>query len=85
MRMLRDNVLLKQRERAEKTKGGLYLPEDKQLKDDPIADIVAVGSQVKELSTGDTVVFGSYAGTWVTINDVEHLIMKEDDILAVIS
>ena len=56
-------------------------------------EVVAVGSgkilengtkQSLEVKAGDRVLFGKYAGTEVKIDDVEHLIMREDDILGVI-
>lgn len=89
---LRDRVLVQRVEQEAKTSSGIIIPDS--AKEKPLEGIVrAVGKgrlnkdgevvalQVQE---GDKVLFGKYAGTDVTINGEEHLIMKEDDILAVI-
>jgi chaperonin GroES len=89
---LHDRVLLKQSEGEEKTKGGIIIPDS--AKEKPIeGKVVAVGSgkrledgsvrapQVKE---GDTVLYGKYSGTEVKIGGEEHLIVREDDILAIV-
>ncbi len=76
----------------EKTKGGIIIPET--AKEKPMeGEVVAVGSgkilengtkQSLEVKAGDRVLFGKYSGTEIKIDDVEHLIMREDDILGVI-
>jgi len=83
VRMLKNKVLLKQHKREEKTAGGIILPEDRQLKDEPVARVIAVGEDVKAFSEGDDVVFGTYAGTRVTIDGEECLILREEDVLGV--
>jgi chaperonin GroES len=93
VRPLHDRVLVKRTEEEEKTKGGIIIPDT--AKEKPIrGKVIAVGKgklnddgkviplEVKE---GDSVLFGKYAGTEVKIDDEEHLIMREDDILAIIS
>ncbi|MCG8422671.1 MAG: co-chaperone GroES [Proteobacteria bacterium] len=92
IRPLHDRVLVKRIDEEEKTAGGIYIPDS--AKEKPIqAKVVAVGSgkrdkdgkaialQVKE---GDKVLFSKYSGTEVKIEGEEHLIMREDDILAVL-
>lgn len=89
---LHDNILVKRVEEAEKTKGGIYIPDT--AKEKPAeGEVVAVGSgrigkdgkliplAVKE---GDRVLFQKYAGTEVKIEGEEYLIMDEDSVMAII-
>lgn len=90
---LNDRVLVKRLDSEEKTASGLYIPDTAQEKPSK-GQVVAVGPgkatddgkviamTVKE---GDSVLFSKYAGTEIQIDGVEHLVMREDDILAVIS
>jgi len=89
---LGDRVLVKRFEEEEVVKGGIIIPDTAQEKPQK-GEVVAVGKgrlnddgeaiplEVKE---GDKVLFGKYAGNEVTIDDVEYMIMREDDILAII-
>jgi chaperonin GroES len=89
---LQDRIIVKRIEEEEKTKGGIIIPDS--AKEKPMeGEIVAVGpGKVLENGTrvapsvkaGDRVLFGKYAGTEVKIDEVEHLIMREDDILGII-
>ncbi|MEE8448637.1 MAG: co-chaperone GroES [Thermodesulfobacteriota bacterium] len=89
---LHDRVIVKRLTEEEKTKGGIIIPDT--AKEKPIeGKIVAVGdgkildngTKVPlNVKSGDRVLFGKYAGTEVTIEDKEHLIMREDDILGII-
>ncbi len=89
---LNDRVLVKRLEAEEKTKGGIVLPDT--AKEKPkTGEIVEVGPgklndkgerQPLQVKKGDKILFESYAGTEVKINGEEYLIMKEDDILAII-
>jgi chaperonin GroES len=91
VRPLHDRVIVKRIEEEEKTKGGIIIPDT--AKEKPIeGKIVAVGngkvlengSKVPlEVKKGDKVLFGKYAGTDIKIDGEEHLIMKEDDIIAI--
>jgi chaperonin GroES len=93
IRPLHDRVLVKRVEEEDKSAGGIIIPDT--AKEKPIqAKIVAVGSgwrdkdgKVHELGVkaGDRVLFSKYSGTEVKIDGEEHLIMREDDILAVFS
>jgi chaperonin GroES len=90
---LGDRVVIKRLEENQMSKGGLYLPEvskEKPLK----GHIVALGKgKVLENGTtlplntsiGDLVLFGKFAGTEIKIEDETYLIMKEEDILCIIS
>lgn len=89
---LRDRVLVKYSEEAEKTAGGLYIPDSAKEKPQK-GEIVAVGAgkitddgklQAVAVKVGDTVLFDKYSGSKVTIDDVEYLIIKEEDILGTI-
>lgn len=89
---LRDRVLVKYSEEAEKTAGGLYIPDSAKEKPQK-GEVVAVGAgkitddgklQAIAVKVGDTVLFDKYSGSKVTIDDVEYLIIKEEDILGTI-
>ena len=92
IRPLQDRILVKRIEEEEKTKGGIIIPDT--AKEKPIEGVVvAVGSgYVKkdgtvrklEVKKGDRVLFGKYGGTDIKIDGEEHLIMREDDLLAII-
>jgi len=90
---LHDRVIVKRVQEEEKTKGGIIIPDT--AKEKPImGTIIAVGSGKSEgkdekkmpldVKEGDKVLFSKYAGTEVTIDGEEHLIMKEEDIIAIV-
>lgn len=90
---LGDRVLLKPLEAKEKTKGGIVLPDTAKEKPQE-GKVIAVGRgklsddgkiQVLEVKAGDKVLYGKYAGTEIKVDDEEHLVVKEEDILAIIS
>jgi chaperonin GroES len=90
---LQDRVLVKRLEEEEKTKGGIIIPDT--AKEKPIeGKVVAVGKgRIKEDGTviplevkaGDKILFSKYAGTEIQIEGEEHLMMREDDILGIIT
>lgn len=89
---LADRVVVKPSEAEEKTSGGIILPDTAKEKPQK-GTVVAVGpGKVSDNGTkipmqvkkGDRVLFGKYSGSEVTIDNVEHLIMRESDILAII-
>jgi chaperonin GroES len=89
---MEDRVILKSMEAQEKTAGGIYIPDNAKEKPQK-GEIVAVGpgkandkGQRNEmtLKVGDKVLYGKYAGTEVTIDGEEYLIVRESDVLAVI-
>jgi|TARA_R110002124_G_scaffold12206_4_gene58276 chaperonin GroES len=90
---LHDRVLVRRVASDEKTKGGLIIPES--AKEKPAeGEIVSCGDGARKesgeliamsVSAGDRVLFGKWSGTEVTIDGEELLIMKESDILGVIS
>ena len=87
-----DRVILKRVKEEEKTKGGIIIPDT--AKEKPIeGEVVAVGNgkvledgTVKKLDVkvGDRVLFGKYSGTEVKLDGEERLIVREDDILAIL-
>ena len=82
-----DRVLVEPSAAEEKTAGGLYIPDTAKEKPQR-GKIVAVGAGKKDepmtVKVGDVVLYGKYAGTEVTIEGKDYLIMRESDILAVI-
>ena len=90
---LHDRVLVRRVESDEKTKGGLIIPDS--AKEKPAeGEVVACGEGARKdsgeliamaVSAGDKVLFGKWSGTEVTIDGEELLIMKESDILGIIS
>jgi chaperonin GroES len=92
IRPLHDRVIIKRTEEEEKTKGGIIIPDT--AKEKPVEGIiVAVGDgkvledgtkSPLEVKEGNRVLFGKYAGTEINIEGEEHLIMKEDDIIAIV-
>lgn len=89
---LQDRVIVKRIEEEEKTKGGIIIPDT--AKEKPQEGIVMAvgpgkvtddGKKIPlEVKKGDRILFGKYAGTEIKIDDEEHLIMREDDILGII-
>jgi chaperonin GroES len=92
LRPLHDRILVERVEEAEKTKGGIIIPDS--AKEKPAeGKVIAVGNGrvgddgkvVKlEIKKGDRILFGKYGGTEVKIDGEEYLIMREDDVLGVI-
>jgi chaperonin GroES len=92
LRPLQDRIIVKRLEEESMTAGGLYIPDTAKEKPQK-GEIVAVGKgKITEdgkvipvdLTVGDTVLFGKYAGTEIKIDGVDYLIMREDDILGVV-
>lgn len=89
---LADRVIVEPLEAAEKTAGGLYIPDNAKEKPQK-GRIVAAGPgklsdtgaiMKMEVKAGDTILYGKYSGTEVVIEGKEYLIMRESDVLAVI-
>jgi len=92
LRPLQDRILVKRVEEETKTAGGLYIPETAKEKPQR-GEIVAAGNGKKtedgkvlplDVKVGDTVLFGKYAGTEVKVDGEDYLMMREDDLLAVV-
>ena len=89
---LGDRVVIRAFDETEEMRGGLYIPDT--AKEKPMqGKVLAVGPGrfekgelvPMELSVGQTVLYGKYSGTEVTVDDEEFLIVKESDVLAVIA
>ena len=88
---LGDRVVLKQLEAEETTKSGIVLPGQAQEKPQQ-AEVIAVGpgvvvdgKEVKmEVATGNKVIYSKYAGTEVKLDGEEYIIVKQNDILAIV-
>ena len=93
VRPLSDRVVVQALEESEQSRGGLYIPDTAKEKPQQ-GKVIAVGpgklsEQGERLSPdvkdGDTVLYGKYTGTEVTVDGEEYLILRESDILAVVN
>lgn len=79
-----DRVLVKVLQVEEKTKGGIYIPQTAQEKTQQgIVEEIGDSENIK-VKVGQKVIYDKYAGTQIKIDDIEYLILKNDDILAII-
>lgn len=87
LKPLADRVLVEAAPAEEKTAGGIIIPDTAKEKPQR-GKIVAVGNGKKDepltVKVGDSVLYGKYAGTEITIDGREYLIMRESDIFAVL-
>lgn len=92
IRPLQDRIIVKRINEEEKTAGGIIIPDTAKEKPQE-GKVVAVGKgkvgddgkvQKLDLKKGDKVLFGKYAGSEITMEGSEYLIMREDDVLGVI-
>ncbi|MGO9834965.1 MAG: co-chaperone GroES [Polyangiaceae bacterium] len=91
IRPLADRLVVKRLEQEQKTKGGIIIPDS--AKEKPVEGLVVAAGSGKVMKTGkvrplavkegDRVLFGKYSGTEVKLDGVEHVILGEDDVLAV--
>jgi chaperonin GroES len=92
IRPLHDRILVKRIDEETKTAGGLFIPDS--AKEKPVqAKVIAVGAGKRDkegklialdVKEGDRVLFSKYSGSEVKIDGEEHLIMREDDLLAIL-
>jgi chaperonin GroES len=92
IRPLHDRILIKSLDEEEMTKGGIIIPDS--AKEKPMeGEVVAIGNGKLDekgkripldVKVGNKVIYSKYAGSEVKIKDVEHLIVKEEDILGII-
>jgi len=92
VRPLHDRILVRRVAEEEKTKGGIIIPDSAKEKPSE-GDVIAVGSgkanekgQVRALDVkkGDRVLFGKYSGSEIKVDGVDHVILREDEILGVL-
>jgi chaperonin GroES len=93
IRPLHDRVILKRIEEKETVKGGIIIPDT--AKEKPMeGEVISVGPgkmmedgkrSALDVKAGDRVLFGKYAGTEIKIDDHEYVVMREEEILAVLA
>jgi chaperonin GroES len=93
IRPLQDRVIVKRVKEEEKTKGGIVIPDT--AKEKPIeGEVLAVGpgkvmedgsQRAPDVKVGDRVLFGKYSGTEVKVDGDDHVVLREDDILGVVT
>ena len=92
VRPLYDRVIVRRVAEEEKTKGGIIIPDSAKEKPSE-GEVVAVGAgkandkgvvRPIDLKKGDRILFGKYSGNEVKIDGVEHLLLREDEVLGVI-
>lgn len=92
IRPLSDRVLVKRVESENKSSGGIVIPDTAQEKP-MIGEVIAVGNgkaldngetRKPDVSPGDRILFGKYSGTDVKLDGEDYLMMKEDDIMAIL-
>ena len=92
VRPLQDRILVRRVAEEEKTKGGIIIPDA--AKEKPAeGEVIAVGSgkfddkgkvRPVDVKKGDRILFGKYSGNEIKIDGVDHLILREDDVLGVV-
>ena len=92
IRPLQDRVILKRVKEEEKTKGGIIIPDT--AKEKPIeGKVIAVGNgkaleggkvRPLDVKAGDKILFGKYAGTEIKVDGIDHIILREDEVLGVL-
>lgn len=84
---LADRVLIEPKEAEEKTASGIYIPDTAKEKPQR-GTVIAVGGGTKdvamEVKVGDEVLYGKYAGTELSVDGKDYLMMKQSDILAIV-
>jgi chaperonin GroES len=92
VRPLQDRLLVRRVEEQEKTKGGLIIPDT--AKERPLeGEVIAAGAGKRsddgtlialDVKAGDRILFGKYAGTEIKIAGIDHLILREDEVLGIV-
>lgn len=94
LKPLRDRVVIKPMEAEEVTKSGIVIPETARKERPQEGEVVAIGGGrldekgkpiPMEIKVGDRVIYSKYGGSEIKLDDQEYLIMREDDILAVVA
>ena len=92
LKPLADRIVVKQLDAQEKTKSGLILPDSAKEKPQA-ATVIAVGTgrllddgaiKALEVKNGDRILYGKYSGTEVSIGGEDYLILREEDVLAIV-
>jgi len=80
---LGDRLLIQRVEEANTTASGIIIPDNAKEKPSK-GKVIAVGSEVEDIKTDDTVVFGKYSGNEITLDGDEYLIMESSDIFGIL-
>jgi chaperonin GroES len=80
---LAEYVVAQQEEAESKTASGIYLP-DKAAEKPKIAKVLAVGKDIKDIKAGDKIIYGGYSHSEVKVGPDEYLLIKNEDIYAII-
>ena len=92
IRPLQDRIIVKRLEEEDKTKGGIIIPDSAKEKPQQ-GEVISVGKGrvaddgklvPMEVKKGDRILFGTYSGTEIKLDGVEHLILREEDVLGVV-
>jgi len=84
LKPLKDRVLISYLAEAEVSAGGIYIPDAAKEKPQR-GKVEAIGGDVKEVAVGDEILFGKYSGEKFKMDSLDVLIIKEEDILAVVA
>lgn len=88
LKPIKDRVVIEMIEEVEnKTKGGIIIPDTSSKEKPQMGKVVAVGNDEdlkKDIKTGDKVIYAKYSGTEITLDEKKYLIVKFEDILAVV-
>ena len=92
VRPLQDRLLVRRVEEQEKTKGGIIIPDA--AKERPLeGNVIAVGTGKRledgtlialDVKAGDRVLFGKYSGTEIKVDGIDHIILREDEVLGIL-
>jgi chaperonin GroES len=78
-----NRVAILQKSAEQVTSYGLIIPDVAQEKPQQ-GEVIAIGSKVEDIAVGDTVIYSKYAGTSLTLGNVEYLVLAEEDVFAVL-
>ena len=93
VRPLQDRVLIKRIEQGETAKGGIIIPDNAKEKSQE-GEVVAVGTgkmlengtiAALQVQNGDRILFGKYSGTEIKVEDQDYLILREDEIIGILT
>lgn len=84
LKPLGDRVIAVAEEAQSKTASGFYLPDGAKEKS-KVAKVVATGASVKDVKTGDKIIYKDYSTTEIKVDGTEYIIVKEEDVLATLA
>ena len=83
LKAVRDKIIVQKEEVKKQTESGIIIPESAQEK--PQRGVVAsVGNKVKSVEVGDNIMFSKWGGTEITVAGKDYVILKQDDVLAIL-